>query len=107
MDMKNEMTNDTGNANVINMLSIWVTPDMWQDKALFDEIKTVIKKLSKPSFQLSERELFLTQELTNGLLEATLSSFDKADDSLKEELSLSLKEILEFQSLLVTSANSH
>ena len=103
--MKSAMTNDIGNTNVINMLSLWVTPDMWQDKRLFAEIKAVIKKLSESSYQLSERELFLTQELINGLLEATLASFDKADDSLKEELPLSLKEILEFQSLFVTSAD--
>jgi hypothetical protein len=105
--MKNEMTNSTGNSSVINMLSLWVTPDMWQDKTLFAEIKEVIQKLSEPSYQLSERELFITQELTNGLLEATLASFNNAENSLKDELSLSLKQILEFQSFLVAGADAH
>lgn len=102
------MTNSTENANVINMLSLWVTPDMWQDKTLFVEIKEVIQKLTEQtSYQLSERELFLTQELTNGLLDATLASFDKANDSLKEELALSIENILEFQSLLITCVDAH
>ncbi|MBA6350169.1 hypothetical protein [Colwellia sp. BRX8-9] len=106
--MKNEMTNSTENANVINMLSLWVTPDMWQDKTLFVEIKEVIQKLTEQtSYQLSERELFLTQELTNGLLDATLVSFNKANGLLKEKLALSLKEILEFQSFLLTGADIH
>ena len=105
--MKSATTNSIGNAKVIYMLGLWVTPDMWQDKTLFAEIKAVIKKLTESSYQLSERELFLTQELTNGLLEGTLSSFDKADDALKEQLALSLKEILEFQTFLVTSAAAH
>jgi len=105
--MKSVTSNSTANDNVINMLSLWVTPDMWQDKMLFAEIKAVIQKLSESFYQLSERELFITQELTNGLLEATLSSFDKAEDLLKEALALSLEDILEFQSLLVTGADAH
>ncbi len=105
--MKSVKSNSTVNDNAINMLSLWGTPDMWQDKALFAEIKVVIQKLSESFYQLSERELFITQELTNGLLEATLSSFDKADDSLKEELALSIEDILEFQSLLVAGDDAH
>ncbi|WP_019027536.1 hypothetical protein [Colwellia piezophila] len=105
--MKSAMTNYIGIENVINMLRLWVTPDMWQDKTLFAEIKAVINKLSESSYQLSERELFLTQELTDGLLEGTISSFDKADDALKKELALSIKEILEFQSFLLTGAEPH
>lgn len=93
--------------NVVNMLSLWVTPGMWSDKNLYAEIKAVINKLYNSAYQLTERELFLTQELTNGLLEATLSSFDKADDDIKGELALKLKEIMEFQSFLVTEAKSH
>lgn len=93
--------------NVINMLSLWATPDMWQDKTLFAEVKAVIKKLTESSYQLSERELFLTQELTNGLLEATLSSFNKADDLLKEDLALVLNDITKFQSFLLMGADAH
>jgi hypothetical protein len=96
--MKSDAINSIRNTNIINILNLWVTPDMWQDKMLFAEIKGVIQKLTEPSSQLSEREMFITQELTNGLLEATLASFDKADDLLKEALALSIKEILEFQS---------
>ena len=103
--MKSVTSNSTVNDNVINMLNLWITPDMWQNKTLFAEIKAVTQKLSESFYQLSERELFITQELTNGLLEATLSSFDNADDSLKEALALSLEDILEFQSLLVTGAH--
>lgn len=105
--MKSVTSNYTVNDNVINMLSLWVTPDMWQDKTLVAEIKAVIQKLSESFYQLSERDLLITQELINGLLEATLSSFDKADDFQKGELSLSLKEILEFQSFLVTGVDAH
>lgn len=105
--MKSAMSNYIGIENVINMLSLWVTPDMWQDKTLFAEIKAVINKLSESSYQLSERELFLTHELTDGLLEATTSSFYKADDALKKDIALSLKDILEFQSFLLTGADSH
>jgi len=99
--MKSDMTHHTGNAKVIYMLSLWLTPDMWQEKALFAEIKEVIQKLTEhSSSQLSERELCLTQELTNGLLEATLVSFNKADDSQKNELSLVLNDITKFLSFL-------
>ena len=105
--MKSATSNSTVNDNVINMLSLWVSPDMWQDKMLFAEIKVVIQKLSESFYQLSERELFITQELTNGLLEATLTSFYKATDSLKEELALSIEDILEFQSLLFAGADAH
>lgn len=105
--MKNEMTNSTGNASVINMLSLWVTPDMWQDKTLFAEIKEVIQKLTEPSCELTEGELFLIQELTDGLLKAILTSFNNSEDLLKEELSLSLKHILEFQLFLVAGADAH
>jgi len=105
--MKSDTTNSTDNTNIINMLSLWLTPDMWQDKTLYAEVEVAIKKFSKSIYQLSERELFLTQELTHGLLEATLVSFDKANNPLKEELSLSIKDILEFQFLFVTDAETH
>ena len=106
--MKSAMTNDIGSANVINMLNLWITPDMWQDKTLFAEIKEVIQKLTEQSSsQLSERELCLTQELTNGLLEATLASFDKADDIQKDELGLVLNDITKFVSFLEVSTESH
>ena len=94
-------------ANVINMLNLLNTPLMWQDQTLFAEIKTVIKKLSESSYELSKRELFLTQKLTHGLLEATLSSFDKADDYQKGELALTLNDIIKFQSFLVTGSDVH
>jgi hypothetical protein len=93
--------------NVINMLSLWVTPDMWKNKALFAEIKAVINKLSESSYQLSERELFLTQELTDGLLEATISSCGKADETLKNELVLALNNIIKFQTFLFTGSDIH
>ncbi len=99
--MKNIMINSTNNENVINMLSLWATLDMWQDKTLFIEIKAVIRKLSQSSCQLSERELFLTKELTKGLLEATISSFDKADEALINEFSLALNDITQFQTFLL------
>ena len=93
--------------NVINMLSLWINPGMWGDITLYAEINEVIKKLSNSAYQLTERELFLTQELTNGLLEATLSSFNKADDSLKDEYKLALDEIIKFQSFLVADTQAH
>jgi len=105
--MKSAMTNDIGSANVINMLNLWITPDMWQDKALFAEIKEVIQKLSEPSYQLSERELIITQELINGLLEATLVSFKKADDFQKNELSLVLNDVTNFLSFLEVGTETH
>jgi hypothetical protein len=101
------MKNAMNYSNVINMLNLWVTPYMWEEKTLFSEINAVIKKLSESSYQLSERELFLTQELVNGLLEATLTSFDRADDSLKGELALALNDITQFQSFIVTSVDKH
>jgi len=105
--MKSVTSNSTVNDNVINMLSLWVTPDMWQDKTLFAEIKAVIQKLSESFYQLSERELFITQELTIGLLEATLASFDKADDFQKNELSLVLNDINKFLSFLEVCTETH
>ena len=105
--MKIVTSNSTVNDNVINMLSLWVTPDMWQDKMLFAEIKEVIQKLSEPSYQLSERELIITQELINGLLEATLVSFKKADDFQKNELSLVLNDITKFLSFLEVGTETH
>ena len=106
--MKSDVTHYTGNAKVIYMLSLWLTLDMWKDKALFAEIKEVIQKLTEQSSsQLSERELCLTQELTNGLLEATLASFDKADDIQKDELGLVLNDITKFVSFLEVSTETH
>tara|TARA_R110000850_G_scaffold37134_3_gene97672 strand:+ start:1495 stop:1815 length:321 start_codon:yes stop_codon:yes gene_type:complete len=106
--MKSDMTHYTGNAKVIYVLSLWLTPDMWQEKTLFAEIKEVIQKLTEQSsYQLSERELYLTQELTNGLLEATLASFDKADDFQKDELGLALNDITKFLSFLEISTENH
>jgi|TARA_B110000014_G_scaffold223739_1_gene181564 hypothetical protein len=93
--------------NVINMLSLWATPDMWQDQVLFAEIEAVIKKLYEPSDQLSERELFLVQELVQGLLDGVVESLKKADEAMKGELFLSLKEIMEFQSFLAVDATLH
>jgi hypothetical protein len=105
--MKSAMTNDIGSANVINMLNLWITPDMWQDKTLFAEIKEVIQKLTEPSYQLSERELLITQELINGLLEATIVSFNKADDFQKNELSLVLNDITKFLSFLEVGTETY
>jgi len=105
--MKSAMTYDIGSANVINMLTLWNTSEMWEDKTLFAEIQEVIQKLSRSSYQLSERELFITQELTNGLLEATLASFANADYLLKEDLTLALNDIANFQSFLVTASDVH
>jgi hypothetical protein len=93
--------------NVINMLSLWATPDMWQDQVLFAEIEAVIKKLYEPSSQLSERELLLVQELVQGLLDGVLESFNTADEAVKGDLVLSLKEIMEFQSFLAIDATPH
>ena len=45
--MKSDMTYYTGNAKVIYMLSLWLTPDMWQEKTVFFEIKEVIQKLTE------------------------------------------------------------
>ena len=94
-------------ANVINMLNLWVTPSMWGDKALFEEIRAVLNKLSNSSCQLTDRELCLTQSLTNGLLEATLSSFKTADDFQKNELSLALNDITKFLSFLEVGTETH
>lgn len=105
--MKSAMTNYIRHVNVINMLNLWITPDMWQDKTLFAEIKEVIQKLTEPSYQLSEGELLITQELINGLLEATISSLGKADGSLKEELALALRDITQFQSFLLIGGDGH
>jgi len=105
--MKSAMTNDIESANVINMLNLWVTPGMWQDKALFAEIKEVIQKLSEPSYQLSERELLITQELINGLLEATLVSFKAVDNVQKDELSLALNDITKLLPLLEVATDTH
>ena len=106
--MKSDMTYYTGNAKFIYMLSLWLTPDMWQEKTVFFEIKEVIQKLTEQSsYQLSEREFYLTQELTNGLLEATLTSFDKADDFQKDELGLALNDIRKFLSFLQISTETH
>ena len=90
------------------MLSLWLTPDMWQEKTVFFEIKEVIQKLTEQSsYQLSEREFYLTQELTSGLLEATLTSFDKADDFQKDELGLALNDIRKFLSFLQISTETY
>lgn len=106
--MKSDMTYYTGNAKVIYMLSLWLTPDMWQEKTVFFEIKEVIQKLTEQySYQLSEREFYLTQELTSGLLEASLTSFDKADDFQKDELGLALNDIRKFLSFLQISTETH
>ncbi len=105
--MKSAMTNDIGNANVINMLSLWVTPDMWDDKELYIEITEVIKKLSDASIHLTERELYLIKELTSGLLDATLSALEKADEMLKKDFALSIKDILGFQSFLDADEYTH
>jgi len=94
-------------ARVINMLNLWITPSMWGDKALYEEIKAVLSKLSNSSCQLTDRELFLTQELTNGLLEATLSSFNTADYFQIDEFASVLSETTKFQSFLVTDIKSH
>ena len=106
--MKSDMTYYTGNAKVIYMLSLWLTPDMWQEKTVFFEIKEVIQKLTEQSsYQLSEREFYLTQELTSGLLEATVTSFDKPDDFQKDELGLALNDIRKFLSFLQISTETY
>jgi len=105
--MKNTTTNYIAHENVIEMLELWVEPDMWEDQSIFTEIKEVVQKLKEPSCQLSKRELFLTQELVSELLEATQTSFNKADDKYKNELSLAIKDITEFQSFLEVSTEAH
>lgn len=102
--MKNNITNYT---NVIYMLSTWATSGMWKDNVLLDEINITILKLLEPLCQLTERELFITQELTNGLLEATLSTFDKVDDLQRNELAEALYDITIFQSFLNVDINIH
>lgn len=94
-------------AKAINMLSLWATPAMWQDKSLFIEIKALTDKLTTASLQLSQRELFLAQELTTGLIEATLASMNKADDCQYHELVISLQEITQFQTFLLTTNPAH
>lgn len=105
--MKSAMTNYIGFATIINMLKLWIAPDIWHDKTLFAEIKDVIQKLTEPLYQLSERELFLTQELVNGLLEAIFLSFNKVDDFQKNELSLVINDITQFLSFLEADTENH
>ncbi len=94
-------------SNVINMLNLFNTPNMWQDKEIYLEIKTVISKLSNSVFELSERDLFLVQELTQGLLESTLSTFERAETIDKPELVKCLDDLTIFQSFLYSKTIHH
>lgn len=89
-------------SNAITMLTLWLMPEMWEDKIVYHEVNEVVKKLSNVSYQLNSREIFLTQVLINGLLEATLLSFNKANDTQKNELLVAIFDIIDFQSDLIT-----
>jgi len=94
-------------SNAINMLTLWATPKMWHDKSLYTEIIAITDKLSNTSLQLSERELYVTQELTNGLIESTLNSMNKADDFEYDELSKVFTELTQFKLFLLTNVPAH
>jgi len=94
-------------SKAINMLNLWATPDMWHDKSLFIEVKALTNKLSTSTLQLTERELYLSQELTKGLIEATLTAMNKADDFEHDELAITLNEITQLQAFLLTSTPAH
>lgn len=94
-------------SKVINMLNLWATPTMWHDKSLFIEIKALTNKLSNSSLQLNQRELYLSQELINGLIESTLIAMNKADDFEYDELAITLHEITQLQAFLLINTSVH
>jgi len=94
-------------SNVVYMLNLFNEPAMWSDKGIFAEVETVIDKLSQDVITLSDRELYLTKELTQGLLTATRKAFNKADEFQKDDLIPSIKEILEFQYFLSIDSKAH
>lgn len=94
-------------SNVVYMLNLFNEPTMWSDKEIYAEVKSIIDKLSQDVISLSERELYLTKELTQGLLTATRKAFNKADDFQKDDLTPSINEILEFQHFLNKDSKRH
>ena len=81
----------------VDLLKLYVNPDMWEDESIYMEITTVLDKLSSTSVELSERERFIIRELTAGLLDAitlTLSRTTEADD--KETLIETVEDMLKF-----------
>ncbi len=94
-------------SNVVYMLNLFNEPAMWSDKDIYAEVETVIDKLSQDVITLSDRELYLTKELTQGLLTATRKAFNKADDFQKDDLTPSINEILEFKCFINKESKAH
>ncbi|TPH15869.1 hypothetical protein [Litorilituus lipolyticus] len=94
-------------SKAINTLSLWAAPTMWHDKSIYAEIIVITNKLSNTSYQLNEREYYIVQELTNGVLEVILNLMKKADDFEYDELGIIFNEITQLQSFLFNNELTH